>query len=68
MRCVVRQFRLVISIEIHCVAAVMVFVSGVCNVEIGKILCIFGECCADFLYFGCQDGEFVVRFLQNSSQ
>ena len=38
-----RRFGLVISVEIHRVAAVTVFVSGVCEVEIGKILCIFGE-------------------------
>ena len=33
-----------ISVEIHRVTAVMVFVAGGCHVEIGKILFGFGEC------------------------
>ena len=36
-------FGFAISVEIHCVSAVVVFVAVSCHVEIGKILCIFGE-------------------------
>ena len=38
-----RLLRFAISVEIHSVTAVMVFVSGCCHVEIGKTLCGFGE-------------------------
>ena len=43
-----------ISVEIHCVTAVAVFVSAFATLKSAKILCIFGECGTGFLYFCLQ--------------
>ena len=44
----------VVSAEIHCVTAVAWCNAAVDTLKSAKSYCIFSECCAGFLYFGCQ--------------
>ena len=60
---VVLRWRLgfAISVEIHCVTAVSWCNAAVYTLKSAKSYCIFSECCAGFLHFGCQFGDSMVR-------
>ena len=55
-----RWFGFAISVEIHCVTAVAWGNTAVATLKSAKSYCIFSECYAGFLHFGCQCGCSIV--------